>query len=686
MRTNTQKCVGCNKCISVCPVYANDAKLEKGRNVIHAQPKLCINCGYCVDKCDTKARWNQDDSEAFLLALKMGEPFSLLVAPSVRMNIPEYRRLLGYLKQQGVQLIYDVSFGADISSWGYVRALEAGKGPLIAQPCPVVVRYIEKFLPQLLPRLAPVHSPAMCTAIYMSHVMGINTYYAFLSPCIAKKMEFEDGETGDFVQFSVTYSGLMKQLEKNGVDLSKAPEADFDSPPGGFGFTLPRPGGLTENLRSYMGDDIWVRQMEGMNEIKVYLHQYAQRLEKGLPVPLVVDLLSCKQGCNNGSATEKKLHLDDIDFETNRRKKELDSQKTKELFRSFDEKLNVDAFSRGYTIRSDEQPVLSDEMLENAFISLGKITEEERSRNCYSCGYGSCWKFARAVALGQNHISNCVTYMRHRLDEQAEELLEKNESILDSLRYASKIQRSLLPSEQDMMFAFPEYRLRWIPKDIVGGDLYWLKTFYDGTLLCVGDCTGHGTPGALLTMLVISALDAVVTEKSHSDVAGVMRAMDAQLSRALATQQKASDSGWNASTQISDGVDLALIFLKSNGGASFLLVGGVRVITCKEGEVTRYKGQRLHLGDGSLCEDDVIKVHTLEQDDGYLYFVLSDGFSDQIGEKNGLPFGLRRTEKLLKESGTQPLGPLFEAVENAFDEHKGNEEQRDDVTLLAFRR
>ncbi len=639
-----------------------------------------------MDACEHGARQNLDDNDAFFLALKTGAPISMLAAPSVRAHFPEYRHLLGYLKQQGVQKIYDVSFGADISAWGYVRAIKDGKGPLIAQPCPVVVRYIEKFLPQLLTRLAPVHSPAMCAAIYMKQIAGIDSPLAFLSPCIAKKMEFEDGETGDFVQFNVTFTGIAQYLQDKGVDLNTFPAADFDNPPSAFGFTFPRPGGLAENLRLYLGNDIWVRQIEGIDEVKEYLHHYAQRLEAGKPVPLVVDALSCKQGCNNGTATNKSLHLDDIDFEINRKKERLDLELGNALIRHFNATLNPDAFSRGYTVRSDEQPEVRDEELEAAFQSLGKTSEEERNRNCFSCGYGTCLKFATAVALGQNHRGNCVRYMQCRLDEQAEELRQKNENILGGLRYASKIQRNLLPDKHELSFSFRNYCLKWIPKDIVGGDLYWVKSFYDGVLLCVGDCTGHGTPGALLTMLVISALDAVVDEKNHADVENVVREVDKHLSKALNAQQKLQDNRWNSSIKIQDGVDLALMYVKNSGGSDLVSVGGVRVLVCHDGKVRRFKGQRLHLGDGTLSSKDEIRVHHLEKGTDSRCFLTTDGLPDQMGEETGLPFGNKKIEKILHENEDNPLETAFQAVLKAYEAHKGGEEQRDDLTLFAFQR
>ena len=194
VRTN-DKCVGCNKCISVCSCTGATIaeQTEDGKNVIQVDGSKCVSCGACFDACEHGAREYMDDTEAFFEALKRGERISLLIAPAFLANYPrEYESVLGGLKQLGVNRLISISFGADITTWAYLNYIKKYNfmGG-ISQPCPAVVGYIERYIPELLPKLFPVQSPMMCGAIYVKKYMGVSDKLAFISPCIAKKNEIE---------------------------------------------------------------------------------------------------------------------------------------------------------------------------------------------------------------------------------------------------------------------------------------------------------------------------------------------------------------------------------------------------------------------------------------------------------------------------------------------------------------
>lgn len=124
INTYEEKCMGCNKCIVKCPVNANDAKIVEGKNKISINPVQCIQCGECIDICDHNARYYEDNTEDLFRQLKNGEKISILVAPAIRHNFNEYKRLFAFLKHLGANLIYDVSFGADITTWAYLKVLK----------------------------------------------------------------------------------------------------------------------------------------------------------------------------------------------------------------------------------------------------------------------------------------------------------------------------------------------------------------------------------------------------------------------------------------------------------------------------------------------------------------------------------------------------------------------------------
>ena len=170
--TNEENCAGCNKCIAECPTqFANIAYLKDGKNKIKVNPDKCINCGHCMEVCDHKARDYNDDTENFFMDLKKRIKISIVAAPALRHNFENYRKLFGYLKSLGVNVIYDVSFGAEITTWAYLKAIkEYNINSVIAQPCPSIVNYIERYIPNLISKLAPIHSPTLCTAIYLKNI------------------------------------------------------------------------------------------------------------------------------------------------------------------------------------------------------------------------------------------------------------------------------------------------------------------------------------------------------------------------------------------------------------------------------------------------------------------------------------------------------------------------------------
>ncbi len=206
---DTNKCVGCNACVRSCPVIdANIAKMEDGDElIIHIDENKCIKCGACIRACSHKARYFEDDIDAFIRDLKAGEDMVLIAAPSIKIGFDgNWRHVLQWCRNQGIKHIYDVSFGADICTWAHVRYLQQHPDKkLISQPCAAVVNYVLKHRPELIPRLSPVHSPMLCLGIYLRKVLGYKGKIAAISPCIAKADEFHDTNV---IQYNVTMEHL----------------------------------------------------------------------------------------------------------------------------------------------------------------------------------------------------------------------------------------------------------------------------------------------------------------------------------------------------------------------------------------------------------------------------------------------------------------------------------------------
>ncbi len=444
---DTDKCAGCNKCIAVCPVpQANSAVLENGKNKIIVDYEKCIHCGACVEACDHGSRDYKDDTERFFADLARGKKISIIAAPAIRTNFDNYKRLFGYFKSIGVDRLYDVSFGADITTWAYLKVIAEQKlDSVIAQPCPAIVNYIEKYKPELIAKLASVHSPMMCTAVYLRKYMNAAEDIAFISPCIAKYDEINDGENQGLVQYNVTYAKIKDYLDKKGISLSSYPEIEFENQPScGLGFTFSRPGGLRENVEHYT-KDAWVKQVEGTELAYHYLDNYGKRVKTGKPVPLLVDILNCEFGCNVGTGTKKDADVDDIDNATNQLKKVKIKEKSGtasvfskegayQLAKWCDSNLKVEDFLRGYrsrTVRGAFWDDVSEAELEEVYRTLHKLDEQARKVNCTACGYNDCKKFAAAVLKGQNHKSNCIYFTHREMEADKVKVEEQNSKMQD---------------------------------------------------------------------------------------------------------------------------------------------------------------------------------------------------------------------------------------------------------------
>lgn len=437
-----ENCTGCNKCIAECPVIgANSAYLVDGQNKIKINQEKCIHCGKCIEVCDHDARKFNDDSEEFFSDLASGRKISLIVAPSIRVNFEEYKKLFGYLKSLGVNFIYDVSFGADITVWAYLKAIkEKNLKSIIAQPCPSIVNYIQKYESDLIKYLAPIQSPMICTAIYMKKYKNIEDDIALISPCISKSDEIHDKNTHEYVKYNVTFKRIEEYLERNNININDYEEYNFDDIDCSLGFLFSRPGGLRENIEERLGD-AWIRQIEGQNHAYDYLEVFNNRIKDKKELPLVIDILNCENGCNFGTARADKtsFSIDDSDNKFNKLKKIKLNVKEKKLFKKrknslydmFDKTLKLDDFVRSYSnnevISDIKEPTPFE--YDEIFKKMNKLTEEQRNINCFACGYGKCKDMAKAIFNNLNVSDNCIDYNKKEVNNEQQLLTSKNEEL-----------------------------------------------------------------------------------------------------------------------------------------------------------------------------------------------------------------------------------------------------------------
>ena len=438
-------CVGCNKCIRSCPVL--DANVVQGTKILVDSAK-CIECGACFDSCEHGARDYEDDTQIFFDELAKGRNLSVIVAPAFIANYPKtYKKIFGYLKAKGVKHIYAVSFGADITTWSYIKYItEHNFTGGISQPCPAIVNYIEKYQPELLDKLMPLNSPMMDLAIYLKKYQKVTEDLVFLSPCIAKRIEINDKNTKGYVKYNVTFQKLMAYI-KDG--FLSSPEADEEFVYG-LGAMYPQPGGLREAAEFFLGPEAAILQVEGEKEAYEFLKGYAKRLKGRKDLPLFVDILNCQKGCLRGTGTDPSLDSTDISLAINEMhktvtnipekkglhhkhsdknpwNKALPLEKRLEYYMEQFKDLDINDFIRHYDDKSSHEKKPSQSELEAIYLEMNKTTAESRCIDCNCCGYDTCEDMAKAIYYNINHKENCIHYVKDLAEQETEQIQLEHE-------------------------------------------------------------------------------------------------------------------------------------------------------------------------------------------------------------------------------------------------------------------
>ena len=256
-------------------------------------------------------------------------------------------------------------------------------------------------------------------------------------------------------------------------------------------------------------------------------------------------------------------------------------------------------------------------------------------------------------------------------------LEETNRNFGESVSYASSIQRGILPSQQMLSDLFGEVSLIWQPKDLVGGDFYWIGQIGGARYLVFFDCTGHGVPGAFMTLVTSSVLEKI---SAASPFALPAAQMLEQIHRGVADRL-----GVRQGEAGKDGLDCAVIKLDiSEGQLEFAGASLDLFVANRSGEVTRLRGTRHSLGYEIFETARQFESHRVALA-GNSFVLVTDGLATQIGEASKRVLGTRRIIEALEQADDHRPAKLVRLLGLLLKRWQGAEERRDDVTILAFR-
>jgi serine phosphatase RsbU (regulator of sigma subunit) len=265
---------------------------------------------------------------------------------------------------------------------------------------------------------------------------------------------------------------------------------------------------------------------------------------------------------------------------------------------------------------------------------------------------------------------------------------EKSRMVMESIDYASVIQKSFLrPSLRDLDACFPDHLLHWEPRDIVGGDFFVFRHFDDGCFIAIIDCTGHGVPGAFMTLIVASFLDRLLQHGNPRDPAHVMAEMNRMVKASLA-----QDGDMEEGAGSDDGMDTAFLWFDFTERAltwaaakTPLFIVEPALDRSSSAKIEHINGERMGVGYRTTPMRHTWVNHTRQLNPGTSVFITTDGIIDQPGGIKRIAFGKKKLKNILVDHHTLPLKEQGERIMQAFRAYQATQIRRDDVTFFGFR-
>jgi transcriptional regulator with GAF, ATPase, and Fis domain len=313
---------------------------------------------------------------------------------------------------------------------------------------------------------------------------------------------------------------------------------------------------------------------------------------------------------------------------------------------------------------------------------IGVLTVQSFSKHAYSEFHVNILKnLALSIAIA---LDNAGLYenLEEKVKERTTEVIkqkaiieEKNKDITDSIKYAKKIQQAIAPNIDEFNKNFTDSFILYKPKDIVSGDFYWFEHFADTTVFAAADCTGHGVPGAFMSLICSDIMYKVVNDQKITSPADALKLIDEKLVQLI---RKSSESSAN------DGMDIALCSYSKNDNILNYAGAHRPILIIRNGEILEYRPNKFSIG-GHSTEGKHFDLNQIQVYPGDQIYLVTDGYADQFGGDKGKKFKFKNLKDLILSVSDKPMFEQKLIIDETFESWKGGLEQVDDVCLIGVK-
>jgi serine phosphatase RsbU (regulator of sigma subunit) len=289
-------------------------------------------------------------------------------------------------------------------------------------------------------------------------------------------------------------------------------------------------------------------------------------------------------------------------------------------------------------------------------------------------------KFNMMIAQLESYTYELEEKVKERtlkIEKQKEEIEEQKKHIMDSIYYARRIQNAILPSFTLIDQYLKNYFILYLPKDIVSGDFYWVHEVDGLFMVAAVDCTGHGVPGAFMSIVGFNQLNHAVTVKKARSAGGILDELNRGV---IATLNENMNEN-----SIKDGMDMSLAVLDIKSMKSEFAGANNPLILIRDNQIIRYKGDRFPIGAFDGNQPQSFKNNEINLKPGDCLYLFSDGYADQFGGLDGKKFMYKRFEELLLEVHSLPANDQKETLYKRLLKWKGSIEQVDDILVIGIK-